>query len=284
MIPATLFQLRAARRVFDAGYTIDDMRDALEVWKAEHDRDADTTAERPWWHSVARAIAWSPIFIALSSMYGLARGGNPYPLGFSVVAAITLLPTLTALGVPMLPRMLSAKERTFGRMFWGSRAGKIVERLLMSGRRRSIASHVFRPTERVLGSAVEDLFASLPRTFREQLRDVPDIIARLQAHAKSARESLAYFDGVAGIDCHTALVAARNHARQQLADSVSALETVRLDLLRLRGGDTDLRPTTTVLQAARRIDDDIIRLQNARKETERMVKPIGLDLRPHTPA
>ena len=65
---------------------------------------------------------------------------------------------------------------------------------------------------------------------------------------------------------------------------MSALEAIRLDLLRLLGGDSDLSPTTTVLDAARRIDSDLTRLREAQREVEKIVRPIGLDLRPPTPA
>jgi serine/threonine protein kinase len=287
LIPASIFQLRIARRVFEAGYATDDLRDALGEWQAEQDASEDSRlgSRPPVWHSIARTIAWSPVFVALSQIYNLAlgRGGEGH-IALSVIAAVTLLPTLTALSVPIFPRFLRAKEKTLSRLFWNSRAGEWVERVLMRGVQRGIPSHAFRPTERVLGSAVEDLFQSLPKAFREQLRDVPGIITRLQGHAKSARESLTHFEGVRGVETDAGLAGARNEARRQLAESVSALETIRLDLLRLMGGDADLRPTTTVLQAAKRVDSEITRLRHARVETERTINPIGLDLRPHTPA
>jgi serine/threonine-protein kinase len=283
LIPASLFQLRIARRVFDAGYTIDDMRDALTWWRAEHADDEARLARPPRWHTFARGVAWAPIAAFLAQVYVLPRAREPYWLAFTVVASFTMLATLTAINVPIFPRMFRAKEKSLSQLFWNSRFGSWVERVLMRGEKRMVASHAFRPTERILGSAVEELFHSLPDAFRAQLGDVPGIIERLQAHAKAARESLVHFDGVSHIESDAALAAARNDAREQLTQSVSALETIRLDLLRLVGGDLDLRPTTTVLDAARRVDSEIARLHRARQETERVIRPIGLDLRPHTP-
>ena len=283
LIPASLFQLRIARRVFDAGYTIDDMRDALAWWRLEHADDDARLARPPRWHAFVRGIAWTPIAAFLVQVYGLMPQRTPYAIGFTVVSAFTMLATLTALNVPIFPRILRAREKSISQLFWNSRFGSWVERNLMRGEKRVIASHAFRPTERVLGSAVEDLFQSLPPAFREQLADVPGIIARLQDHAKGARESLAHFDGVPNVDRDAALSAARHDARRQLTESVSALETIRLDLLRLVGGDADLRPTTTVLDAAKRVDREIAQLQRARQEAEHVVRPVGLDLRPHTP-
>ena len=53
-----------------------------------------------------------------------------------------------------------------------------------------------------------------------------------------------------------------------LADSVAALEGIRLDLLRLHAGAGDLAPLTTLLDAARRIGEDLDRLAAAQDEVE----------------
>jgi eukaryotic-like serine/threonine-protein kinase len=49
---------------------------------------------------------------------------------------------------------------------------------------------------------------------------------------------------------------------------VAALEGIRLDLLRLHAGAGDLAPLTTLLDAARRIGEDVDRLAAAREEVE----------------
>ena len=81
--------------------------------------------------------------------------------------------------------------------------------------------------------------------------------------------------------------AARDAARRDLAQSVSALEAVRIDLLRLHGGAGDLRPITTMLEAARELGQELDRLTDAQREVEREVKrverPVHLELRAHTP-
>jgi len=57
-------------------------------------------------------------------------------------------------------------------------------------------------------------------------------------------------------------------ARQRLAESVAALESIRLDLLRLHAGAGDLAPLTTLMDAARRIGEDVNRLAEAQREAE----------------
>jgi hypothetical protein len=52
----------------------------------------------------------------------------------------------------------------------------------------------------------------------------------------------------------------------QLAESVAALEGLRLDLLRLHAGASDLQPLTTLIDAARQIGEDIDRLAEAQRE------------------
>jgi hypothetical protein len=53
-----------------------------------------------------------------------------------------------------------------------------------------------------------------------------------------------------------------------LADSVAALEGIRLDLLRLHAGAGDLAPLTTLIDAARSLGEDVNRLAEARREVE----------------
>ena len=63
----------------------------------------------------------------------------------------------------------------------------------------------------------------------------------------------------------------------QLAESVAALEGIRLDLLRLHAGAADLAPLTTLLDAARVIGEDLDRLAAAEREVEGMLADRGTD-------
>jgi serine/threonine-protein kinase len=64
------------------------------------------------------------------------------------------------------------------------------------------------------------------------------------------------------------LAARRKAAAAHLAESVAALESIRLDLLRLHAGAVDLAPLTTLMDAARRIGEDLDRLAEAQREAE----------------
>jgi hypothetical protein len=57
-------------------------------------------------------------------------------------------------------------------------------------------------------------------------------------------------------------------AAAHLGQSVAALEGIRLDLLRLHAGASDLTPLTTLMDEARLLRDDVRRLAAAQQEAE----------------
>jgi serine/threonine-protein kinase len=65
------------------------------------------------------------------------------------------------------------------------------------------------------------------------------------------------------------LATRKQTAATHLAESVAALEGLRLDLLRLHAGAQDLQPLTTLMDAARQIGEDVGRLAEAQQEAER---------------
>ena len=69
--------------------------------------------------------------------------------------------------------------------------------------------------------------------------------------------------------------------RARAAESVAALEGLRLDLLRVHAGAADLQPLTTLMDAARQIGDDLGRLAEAQDEVQRATR--GRLLSPPTP-
>ena len=121
------------------------------------------------------------------------------------------------------------------------------------------------PTEVLLGKAADDLFAALPRDVRGRLKDVPDVIRDLERAAqalRARRDTIQQAIGEAGQmagtrrdDIVRELEAAREAAAARLAMAVTALENLRLDLLRLRAGVGSAGDLTTSLEAARRVGD-----------------------------
>ena len=135
-------------------------------------------------------------------------------------------------------------------------------------RSRAIAAGAFRATEAALGVAASELYAALPKAYREQLAELPALVEALEARAAAARAEIDLVTALAPDASADADILAQRRAAaaKQLEHSVAALEGVRLDLLRLHADATDLAPMTTLLDAARLLGDDARRLAEAQRE------------------
>jgi len=146
-----------------------------------------------------------------------------------------------------------------------------------------------RPTELSLGMAAEQLFQSLPKETRQQLRDLPDVVHRLERDAQRMRARLDELQDALGdagarpapasgvdrspLESRRDRIAAdlrreRDQVQQRLADAVAALETIRLNLLKLHAGTSDVRSVTTDLGLAREVAREVDLLLAARKEVD----------------
>jgi len=77
-------------------------------------------------------------------------------------------------------------------------------------------------------------------------------------------------EALAAADDSDTLAKELSEARGALSETVAALESIRLDLLRLHGGETDLRPITSVLDASRQLGEELERLTSARRDVEKI--------------
>jgi serine/threonine-protein kinase len=106
----------------------------------------------------------------------------------------------------------------------------------LSARQLPAASEL---TEVALGSELHQLFARLPEEQKRRFAELPDLVDRLQADGQVAR------------------LRQEGSGNGRLADAVAALESIRLDLLRLHAGSSVQDELTKDLDAARRIGDRI---------------------------
>ncbi len=148
------------------------------------------------------------------------------------------------------------------------------------------AAMTHRPTELSIGMAAEQLFAELPKETRQQLRDLPDVVHRLEEDARRMRERLEELqeagigEGPGGprkapnsIDDRRDRIAAdlraeRDLVQQRLADAVAALETIRLNLLRLHAGTGSVQSVTTDLGLAKAVAREMDLLLEAHRELD----------------
>jgi hypothetical protein len=135
-----------------------------------------------------------------------------------------------------------------------------------------------RATELSLGMAAESLFDSLPAPMRRALGDVNGLTRRLQDDAQRLRslydevqEALGAAGDAAFSDAYGALRADRDRIHAKLGDAVAALETIRLNLLRLHAGQGTVEGLTTHIDLATEVSAAVARLLAARQEVERLV-------------
>ncbi len=280
LFPIIGFHLNQAHRQFRAGHTLSDLRAALEVDRRER---AETEAvvqekEEPRGHRILRAATvGAATWLAVT--FGLVLSGvvHENQLGAALMVAPMLATLLTgaasnALDVQFIPTKIRKWWQTGIReRLWNSRAGEWLARRLGAPERSKLAgASAFRATEAALGVAASELFAALPKDYKEQLGDLPAIVDALETRAAAARAEIEALAALAPSESGgTEVLAVRKKAAAtHLADSVAALEGIRLDLLRLHAGAGDLAPLTTLIDAARLIGEDLGRLAEAQREVE----------------
>ena len=169
-------------------------------------------------------------------------------LEFVGIAATLVAPTLT---VRYLARRAQSGGSWWNRLLRGS-FGKVVFRLAGVGvdTSRALAAPG-EPTSAALGGAVEALFAALPAEQRRRFSELPQLVAKLERAAVELRKRTPDPER----DTRSTLV-------------VAALESLRLDLLRLHAAGVSPDDLTRDLEAAARVGDDIARHLAARDEVE----------------
>jgi serine/threonine-protein kinase len=280
LLPIFGFHLHQARRQFRAGHTLADLRSALEIARREQaeteavaSEGEESTARRALRISTVASATWlGGTFVLLAQ--GVIHENRTALIVFIAPLFSTMLlgAVSNALDVQFIPTGIRRWWQTGIRdRLWNSRAGEWLARQLGAPERSNVAGALaFRATEAALGVAASELFALLPKTYRDQLAELPATVAALEAHAADARAELDVIAALAssGSDDADVVAARRDKAKAHLADSVAALESIRLHLLRLHANATDLAPLTTLMEGARLIDDDVSRLADARREVE----------------
>ena len=280
LLPIVGFHLHQARRQFKAGHTLADLRSALEIARreqAETEAVASEGEESAGRRALRLGTVASATWLAVTTALVLQGAVHENQLGviFFIVplfGTMLLGAVSNALDVQFIPTGIRKWWQTGIRdRLWNSRIGEWLARRLGAPERSNVAGELaFRATEAALGIAASELFALLPKTYRDQLAELPATVAALEAHAAEARAELDVIAAVApsGSDDTEAVATRRERARAHLAESVAALESIRLHLLRLHANATDLAPLTTLMDAARTAGDDVRRLADAQREVE----------------
>jgi serine/threonine-protein kinase len=161
---------------------------------------------------------------------------------------------------------------------WRGRIGRaafaMAKRLLGKARRGAAITH--RATELSLGLAAEELFEGLPKDTRRALADLPSALKRLQHDAQELRkrrdelaDALGEVSETSSSREYAELVELRNVVEARLSDAVGALESIRLNLLRLHAGSATVESVTTHLNMAAEVSEEVERLIAGQDEVAR---------------
>ncbi len=137
---------------------------------------------------------------------------------------------------------------------WAGRPGRLFFRVAGMGikppERRAIVSA--DATELVLGRSALAAYNALPAAEREQVKDVPAVVERLEKEAEALR--------------------ARGETGERLAETVAALENLRLGMLKLRAGTGTVGDLTEWLERAREVGDYVDRRIAADREVKGLLE------------
>lgn len=207
--------------------------------------------------------------------WAVARFGVP-----SVLFSLTLA-VFSTLGYVALMQRHRDVDTEFWSKIWMGRLGRsifgLARKLLGNRKRQTAVTH--RATELSLGMAAEQLFESLSKEQQRALGDLPGLLRRLQDDAQLLRkryddvqEALASARDDASTEGYRELREARDLIHAKLGEAVGALETIRLNLLRLHAGSATIEGLTTHLGLAAEVSAEVERLIAAHEEVERSIR------------
>jgi len=275
-------ELVYVRRLLRRGFTIADMRTALRthILRRREEIEIDPTFT-PISEKTLRIGAFAGLGGAVVMTTLLMTRRVPVGAPTDILSVFNALSTTAGLACGV--GAILADKRTkwlkkFGQRrldFWNGNWGARLTRLAGLGlNRRAIAAPTLaQHTEVALGRATDALFEALPKETRRELKEVPATTRRLESDASALRESLDKFDDVLSRTDDPELRARRDHAAEQLALTVTALENIRLGLLRLQLGSAPVAQVTEALEAASRIGREIDFALEAEDEIGDVLKP-----------
>jgi serine/threonine-protein kinase len=212
--------------------------------------------------------------------------GGPLDTLFESVLRLTLFSGM--LGLPTSVMYLARlQQRTdidtdFWSTVWSGPAGRLAFSIAKrSGvARPAAAAMTHRATELSLGLAAEQLYESLPKATRSALAELPAVLRRIQddaQHLRARHEALqeALVGSTADNPEFDDLRQLRDDTQARLAETVGALETLRLGLLRLHAGAATVENFTTHIEIASDVATQVERLISAHSDVERVLRYSG---------
>jgi eukaryotic-like serine/threonine-protein kinase len=278
------FAVAAARRLMRLGFAHADLGPAFrtELENSREERAVERGRGRSfeWVLSSIAGVSASFSAVAIPAIaLGLTFPGSR----IAALAAVPVTVAASAVGIGAgtayvaLLQLRRDVDTEFWSAVWMGRLGTFAFSLArkLRGSQPTGAAMTHRATELSLSLAAEQLYDSLPRPSRQALGDLPATLQRLQHAAQRLRSR--YDDLNAALasqlpgDFSTDLDALRDErelVHDKLTGAVGALETIRLNLLRLHAGSAAVEGLTTHLGIAEEVSAEIERMIAANDHVE----------------
>ena len=292
-IPLTvhlLFEGAELRRLRHVGFGIDDIRSALPHWRAEMVRERRREGLAPLGGRVIwdlTVIGGFTLFVSLVLVWPNLERWNVADVQIVRGAMTWILSgvyfgTLTGVGIGfLLPGHRPKPDGWINGLkeaCWRSRIAGVLARFAAAGQRAvlSASSTLHRNTELVLGLAVDDLWKVLPAPVRTELGDVASLAHALQRSAARLRDLIERLreserelaaESVEQAAVTSALVPLEARHRE----AVTALERIRLQLLKLLATRECTVEFTQQLEAARGLEAALVREVDGHTEVLRLL-------------
>jgi eukaryotic-like serine/threonine-protein kinase len=280
------FAVAAARRLLRLGFAHADLGPAFRQ-ELENSRE-ERAVERGRSRLSERVLASVTRVAASFSAIAIPAITIGFTLPVSRIMArsalpVTVVTVMIGLGAGMAWLALLQSRRDVDTEFWsrmwmgrfGTFAFSVARRL--RGGQPVSAAMTHRATELSLSMAAEQLYERLPRQTRQALGDLPALLQRLQLAAQmlrarhddlnAAMESQRPSAGETSAQLE-ALRDERDIVHDKLTAAVGALETIRLNLLRLHAGSAVVEGLTTHIGLAEEVSAEIERMVLAREEID----------------
>ncbi len=278
------FAVVEARRLLRQGFAHADLGPAFrtELENAREERAVGRSRGRLLEWTVSRVTRISASFgaIAIPAIaVGLAFAGSR-PIATSAIPITVATVVVGIFAGTTYLAMLQARrdvDTEFWSALWMGRLGTLAFSVArrLRGAAHTGAAMTHRATELSLGLAAEQLFDSLPKATRQALGNLPASLERLQHAAQMLRRRYDELNAVLEMQRPgeesadlAALQEERTMVHDKLTGAVGALETIRLNLLRLHAGSAVVEGLTTHLGIAEEVSAEVERMIAARQDIE----------------
>ncbi|HMC54431.1 MAG TPA: serine/threonine-protein kinase [Gemmatimonadaceae bacterium] len=284
------YLVSSARRILKLGFRHQDVAPAFDA-ELEQAREELAVERRPtrvsaflerWLGRLTKssAVVWAAflatVWLPLRSVAPWVQDAFGY--SWAITGAVMSLSAIALVG---LKQRHSDVDTEFWARLWKGPIGKtafaIAKRVV--GKNATATAMTHRATELSLGMAAEQLYEELTKEQRQHLGDLPGVLRRLQEDAQSLRkryddlqQTLSEAGSGASMPAFADVRALRDSIHTKLGDAVAAMETIRLNLLRLHAGSVTVESLTTHLGLAADVSAEVERLIRGQDEVEQALK------------